>query len=317
MLKRKYLSMLPLVTIITPITGVPDVKRNLDKWVSKLKNQPISLIIVHDKTALDTSAYIRDVTASLDPEQVVVIEGVFGSPGAARNAGIAIAQSEWIAFWDSDDVGEPENLLSAVTKYSESQIIVGAFTLNYDLDEDVCRQVTIKKNKDKYLQLASQGGLWRYVIKSDVIGGKRFTTNMMGEDLLFLFELDLFNIEVTHCEMILYNYYYGSNFHLTSNRKYQAQVWSTFDQLQNRINSKNKKLNLFETGIFFKLFFSVCKYSEPLRKAKTLNYTFILLFYKRLIKLKIFLLFVVKSLRTIQHILFKFFILPLLLWYEF
>jgi hypothetical protein len=265
--------------------------RNLSKWVKKLKNQPISLIIVHDKSCIETSSYISEITKSLDVEQFVVVSGVFGSPGAARNAGLEIAQTEWIVFWDSDDVGEPENLLQAITKHAESSILVGGFTLNYDLDERVCRQVSIKDTKDKYLQMASQGGLWRYIIKREVIGSKRFTSNMMGEDLLFLIELDLFNREVTMCGMIFYNYYYGSSLHLTSSRKYQAQVESTFNQLQSRIRSQNRKLNLFETGVYFKLLFSVCKYSTTLRKVQSLSQTVMLLLIKRLIIMKSFLLF--------------------------
>lgn len=283
--------MLPLITIITPITGLPDPKRNLSKWAKQLKNQPISLIIIHDRPCAETSTYISEIIRFLDEEQVVVIEGVYGSPGAARNAGLELAKSEWVVFWDADDVGEPENLLIAITKYSESSILVGSFTLNSDFDESPTIKILIEGTRDKYLQMASQGGLWRYLIKREVIGNKRFSANMMGEDLLFLFELQLPEAKVITTEMIFYNYYYGSTLHLTSNQKYQKQVANTFNELQSNIRSRNSKLNLFETGIYFKLMFSVCKHATPTKKVRSLNQAMVLLIVKRFIVARYFVLY--------------------------
>ncbi len=69
-------------------------------------------IVVDDGGADDTEARIAEVTAR-DP-RVRYLRVAHGGPSAARNAGIAAARGEWLAFLDSDDRWEPERLRVAV-----------------------------------------------------------------------------------------------------------------------------------------------------------------------------------------------------------
>ena len=258
--------MQPLVTIITPLTGGPEPRENLRSWVSKVHDLAICLVLVHDETDPKTRKEVSEIASLLPSSQVKVVHGFFGSPGGARNAGLQLVESEWVVFWDSDDVGEPENLIRVIETNSDSSVVICAYTKNSDFDPSVSNLVTIKKSRNAYLQMANQGGLWRYVIKKDFIKELRFSENKMGEDQQFLVGLNLHNVEVRKSNTVLYHYYYGDDSHLTSNRQIQGQVEVTLDAVRDQLLKQNRKFDLFETAIYFKLFLSVCKYSQPSKK---------------------------------------------------
>lgn len=272
--------MQPLVTIITPLTGGPERRENLRSWVSKIHNLAINLVLVHDENDPETRKEVSEIAALLPNHQVKVVHGFFGSPGGARNAGLELVESEWVVFWDSDDVGEPENLLRVIEANLDSSVIICAFTKNSDFEPSVSSLITIGKRRDTYLQLANQGGLWRYVMKKEFIKDLRFSHNKMGEDQQFIVGLNLYNVEVRKSDTVVYHYFYGADGHLTSNRQIQGQVELTLDAVRDQLIKQNRKFDLFETAIYFKLFLSVCKYSQPSKKISAINKFLLLVFIK-------------------------------------
>jgi glycosyltransferase involved in cell wall biosynthesis len=72
------------------------------------KYQDLELIMIDDGSTDRTLEIMRQYEASDDRVRVIAQENA--GAGAARNAGIAIAQGEWIAIVDADDVMEPNRL---------------------------------------------------------------------------------------------------------------------------------------------------------------------------------------------------------------
>jgi len=274
--------MQPIVTIVTPLTGGPEPRQNLRAWVGKVRDLPIKLILVHDETNSQTRNEVSAIASLLPSDQVEVVNGNFGSPGGARNAGLELVDSEWVVFWDSDDVGEPENLIRIIETNSDASVVICAFTRNQDFGTGGPYLRTIDEERNIYLQMANQGGLWRYVIKRHLIKDLRFSLNMMGEDQQFLVGLNLSTVDIRKSSTVVYNYYYGSERHLTSNRKIQSQVESTLRSLREQLMKQNKRFNLFETAVYFKLLLSVCKYSPVLNKiSATLDFLTLILLKRK------------------------------------
>ncbi|PNU04773.1 glycosyltransferase family 2 protein [Novosphingobium guangzhouense] len=70
---------------------------------------PVSRIIVVDDGSTDgTVEWLRGLAARDD--RLVLVENRHGGANRARNAGIAEARAQWVAFLDSDDAWEPEKL---------------------------------------------------------------------------------------------------------------------------------------------------------------------------------------------------------------
>lgn len=90
-----------IITIVVPIYKVEDY---LHRCVDSILNQTykrLEIILVNDGSP-DSCGKICDEYAKLD-ERVIVIHKKNGGLSDARNAGIEIAQGEYISFIDSDD----------------------------------------------------------------------------------------------------------------------------------------------------------------------------------------------------------------------
>ena len=116
----------PLVTIIVPVYKV---ERYLSRCIESILGQTYSnfeLILVDDGTP-DRSGIICDRYAEKD-FRIKVIHKENGGVSSARNAGIDVAQGEWITFVDSDDWVSENYLEVLLDPLSEGdyQLLVGS-----------------------------------------------------------------------------------------------------------------------------------------------------------------------------------------------
>jgi glycosyltransferase involved in cell wall biosynthesis len=101
----------PLVSVILPTFNR---EAYLREAVQSVLNQTYSnweLIVIDDGSTDGSRAYLRTVT---DHRVRVIKRKHCGNPARLRNAGIAEASGEWVAFLDSDDVWSPEKIEAQV-----------------------------------------------------------------------------------------------------------------------------------------------------------------------------------------------------------
>ena len=116
----------PKVSIIIPVYNV---EKYLKRCLDSLKSQTLSdiEIILVDDSSPDSSPAICDEAAVAD-ERIKVIHKENGGAGMARNAGLNIANGEYIGFVDSDDYVSPEMyevLYDAAEKYKADLVMSG------------------------------------------------------------------------------------------------------------------------------------------------------------------------------------------------
>ncbi len=103
--------MKPRVTVVLPTYNR---MRYLPEAVASVRHQTYrrwELVVIDDGSTDDTSAYLR----SLGEQRVRVIASSHsGNPAALRNRGIAVAESDYVAFIDSDDCWLPGKLSAQV-----------------------------------------------------------------------------------------------------------------------------------------------------------------------------------------------------------
>lgn len=100
--------------VISVIVPIYRVERELDRCVSSVVHQtyPYLEIILVDDGSPDGCPAICDKWAEQD-RRIKVIHKENGGVGSARNAGLAVAKGEYIAFVDGDD-SLPENALQCL-----------------------------------------------------------------------------------------------------------------------------------------------------------------------------------------------------------
>ena len=114
----------PLVSIIVPVYNAQKGLSRCLESICSQTYQELEIIVLNDGSTDDSLAICEQFRAK-DPRLVVVDkenEGV----SRTRNAGLALAQGDYIQFADSDDVLDPDytqNLVQAALQHSADLVI--------------------------------------------------------------------------------------------------------------------------------------------------------------------------------------------------
>jgi len=103
------------VTVVVPAYQAESFLPATLATVAQQTALPFELIVVDDGSTDDT-CNITEIFALAHPElRMRLLREPHRGPGAARNAGVRAARSDWIAFLDSDDLWHPSKLESMLT----------------------------------------------------------------------------------------------------------------------------------------------------------------------------------------------------------
>ena len=87
---------------------------------------PSRIVLVDDGSRDDTARVLLALEREHASVQAVLLPRNAGA-SAARNAGLALAREEWVAFLDSDDVWLPNAAEALLRAGDESDVVVGRF----------------------------------------------------------------------------------------------------------------------------------------------------------------------------------------------
>lgn len=188
---------MPLLSIIVPVYNV---ERFVKACIDSILNQTLTdfeLILVDDGST-DSSPSICDEYAKKD-SRIKVIHKANGGVSSARNMGLDVAQSEYVALLDSDDYVAPEMYETMVNHMLEGKYDLVVCGYDY-VDEDGTVLRAYKCSDDdvlskeqfvyEFLKIVPtvRFGTCNKLFKKDLIGDLRYDTNLKsGEDGEFLF----------------------------------------------------------------------------------------------------------------------------------
>ena len=217
------------LSVVVPITGSPSRIINLLRWLPNFSALNGEVILVHDVfDDQTTEILVKNVEELKKTMNITLIEGKFGSPGAARNAGKKVAQSTWVTFWDCDDMPNLQNIKKELDESSNQELdfICGGFEVI-----DLLAQLPITQHLNSgnvsldKIDVGLNPGIWRFLFKKNSIKDISFLEISMAEDQDFLLD---YNLSMRHgffSRRIFYHYYIGDNGQLTREK-------SAFDDLQ-------------------------------------------------------------------------------------
>jgi glycosyltransferase involved in cell wall biosynthesis len=211
-----------LLTAIIPMKASLEDLDNVRNWFSQKGAGLVHFVLVCDRATNE----IRAITESLPTEypslQIEVVNGEYFGPGPARNAGIRLISSRYVAFWDSDDLPNILEIVSTLKHVDpDSEIFyVGSFAIRSPGGSTK----TIKTFN--LTQLARNPGLWRCLIPANTLGGSVFPNYLLGEDQVFLANIVAKIKNIEYCEDVFYSYTYGNSGQLTSTKDYSPLRFS-------------------------------------------------------------------------------------------
>lgn len=247
------------LTAIVPVSKMAGRLDNLNKWLPLAVELGITVVIVHDKQDSETGPELRNSINSINSEKVIFLEETFNSPGLARNAGIDICKSEWVCFWDSDDIVYPQSIFRSLNDSNkEIDVLCGQYEEISQLPKSTL------KLTNNVSQLMKAPGIWRLLIKRDCIGEVRFRRFPMAEDQIFLWEMGLYNLDIEFSKELYYGYQIGIPLQATSDQRkinsiLDAVNFLTTERIPTNLNHRNYLvrrlcLTLIKRGSFRKKF---------------------------------------------------------------
>ncbi len=210
----------PLVSVIVPVYNA---EKYLKKCVDSLLSQSYENleIILSDDGSRDNSLMLCNEFKEKDL-RIKVIHNENGGASAARNAGLDIANGNYISFVDSDDYIEKntvELLLNAVKENdcSVSQIKSHIVSGDYEIiaDESKGTGKTVLRNSAEYVKGMCEKVLSESVcdklFDASLFKNRRFKTGVRNEDFYILSEMMFEDLTVAEVDVACYNYYKHSD----------------------------------------------------------------------------------------------------------
>lgn len=199
------------ISVIVPIYNA---EKYLNKCLESIIGQTyknLEIILVDDGSS-DNSPTICDAWAQID-SRIRVIHKKNGGVSSARNAGIDLAQGDYIGFVDADDWIEPnmyEVLINNAEKFSADKSSCGYV---YYGQQTVCvpsESCTVLQNSDE-MRLRIVGGrnnaVWCAIYSGSVVGNVRFNESLkVAEDWLFNYQVCLKMSSEVIVDTPLYHY---------------------------------------------------------------------------------------------------------------
>jgi glycosyltransferase involved in cell wall biosynthesis len=241
---------------------------NFKKMVEDISHHSIQLIVVHDigdnKTGHELQMILENNT------NTKLIEGNYGSAGDARNAGLELADADWIGFWDSDDKPEVKQCLDLLAKIKKEQNLVGYG--NFSKISTTSNK--LQKSNDSLnaegainsMKLFKNPGIWRWIFASEVLKNTRFPNLKLGEDVCFLFSTLQKVEKITTSNQVIYKYYVGDPLQSTELWKNDTRIFLVIKFMNENFISNQKNQNI-AFGLLVNQFYSSLKLDKLLYKA--------------------------------------------------
>ncbi len=251
-----------LISVIVPVFNVEDY---LDRCIQSIVSQTyeqLDIILVDDGSS-DQCPVLCDRWAEKD-NRIRVIHKENGGVSSARNAGLKIADGDWISFVDSDDIIHPEyfEVLMMLAEKSFSNVT----SVNYFRVVEYQEPVASCKEKISFKSISGDDivnkwfyrfFVWGKLYAKNIVEGYGFDESVFfGEDILFnIAVLSQAGIKITYTNERLYYYCIRPGSAVSEDRhRKRAELCKTYLKYADLENNKRIKKVYLEHAIKRALF---------------------------------------------------------------
>lgn len=256
------------ISIIVPVYNAEEY---LDRCLHSVLDQefPSFEVILVDDGSTDSSPLICDRYSGTDPRFLTIHQKNSGV-SAARNAGLNLAQGEYVMFLDSDDALLPYALDAMVDHLGGEDVVVGGYGAFIEgVPSKEVKPAATKSYKGNDYQYFFQDNLlrncelldspWAKLFRKKAVGDTRFCDDLnYAEDKLFVFEVLAKSSSVLAVSSAVYGYYMhagslgsdiSSDAHIMKLWNFLPKYVPLVTRLCQRCPSVAKVQNLYHTDV--------------------------------------------------------------------
>ena len=219
-----------MVSVVVPVYNTkPELVKRCIESIQNQIYRNLEIIVVFNGC---TYGYVKSIKNSINCKDIKFVEMDRKGVSVARNAGIDIANGEFIAFADADDVVTEVFLESAVRIIEDRDLdmVLGGATMVYSsfsqdimikhnsieiiTGEELKQHILFPEDDPDSSSIKNNNYLapWAKLYRRDKIGDLRFAEGLScGEDLVFNYEVATNCSKVGIVGEIWYNYYQYDN----------------------------------------------------------------------------------------------------------
>lgn len=212
----------PIVSVLVSVYNVDKYLRHcLDSLIGQTLKE-IEIVCVNDGST-DSSSQILQEYAELD-SRIVIVDKLNGGLPSARNAGLDVAQGNYVGFVDGDDYVDENmfrRMLSVARKNNADIVVCGGHIVPNDKNATLWlkdalspRNIVYKSGGTEalFIERGAKPFIWRDFIRKEIIDKNHFRFDediIVGEDQAFQFKVFPAARNVTFISDKLYYYRYS------------------------------------------------------------------------------------------------------------
>lgn len=249
-----------IINVVVPIYEMKGELRRLENWISGIKSSKFRIYLIDDTTDTTASDEILSLVRRNSHLKITLLSNRYGSPGAARNAGLNEITEGWVAFWDADDSPLPGKIEIATNEVGpDISIVIGNY-ITQDYDSNLENPVDTNSNPPNWLNITANPGIWRFIFRRELIGQLKFPNYRLGEDQIFLAQVLSKNPKVLFSKLCFYVYTTGRKNSLTNSREYnRVTELRLAKKSMRKLISKNSKFRVLVLSLYLKILVTLAR----------------------------------------------------------
>ncbi len=255
------------LSVIIPVARMAGKLGKLSNFLATVEPGKVEIVVILDIYDTATSEELNKIISRFHFLEIKFCQDYYGSPGAARNAGLELATSEWIWFCDADDEPFIAPVLQTLTTIPAE---IDAIIFKYSKVHEVNGAEYFSSGNHDLISVCLNPGLWRILLRKRIIHPFKFQKYSLGEDQLFILNIGIFRRKVLFVNELAYRYSFGGEGHLIDRRDKVGDLFDVFKKTVSEIKESKKEETKFVSLLALRQLLTLLRISSTKIKMKTI-----------------------------------------------
>ena len=242
------------ITAIIPVHNWDKVSDNIKYLINLEDINKFKIIFILDSCPSYVENDLKELLFLIKNINFIILNRNYNSAAESRNEGLSLVDTEWVCFWDSDDLPNLNGFYNLYTSVSSENVdlVVGQIRTAYIRNGLEIKSWTTRTSS--HLTLALDLGFTRILYKSLFIKDLFFPNYKIGEDILFLAEIISKKPSIIFSQAIVYNY---SNSNWITHKTDTKLVCKLLQLYSRLVEAKSMQKNELVKGFYLLVTFKV------------------------------------------------------------